>query len=188
MHKFIVLLFLGMLAFPSMTYSQVYGTLRGKVVDEEGKGLRGASVTIEGTQKGAAVRSNDGSYVINGIVAGEYTVKYSFTGRQTTRLKVRISASMTTNQDVTLRDESIQMEELIVTAQREQVVNHTEIGSLDKKNNEDIINTAREGIGGIISLSAGVIQSGSGFSIRGGRDSETDVRVDGISVGNAFTG
>ncbi|MFA7625608.1 MAG: TonB-dependent receptor, partial [Candidatus Kapaibacterium sp.] len=152
------------------------------------KGLRGASVTIEGTQKGAAVRSNDGSYVINGIVAGEYTVKYSFTGRQTTRLKVRISASMTTNQDVTLRDESIQMEELIVTAQREQVVNHTEIGSLDKKNNEDIINTAREGIGGIISLSAGVIQSGSGFSIRGGRDSETDVRVDGISVGNAFTG
>ncbi|MBX3043651.1 MAG: TonB-dependent receptor [Candidatus Kapabacteria bacterium] len=187
MHKFFVLLFLGLIAIPSMTFSQVYGTLRGKVVDEEGKGLRGASVFVEGTQKGAAVRENDGSYVITGIVAGEYTVRFTFTGRTTVRKQVRISASLTATLDVTMRDASVRTEELVVVAQRE-IVNHTKQGSMDKRSNEDIINTAREGIGAVISLSAGVLQSGSGFSIRGGRADETDVRIDGISVGNAFTG
>ena len=188
MHKFLVLLFIGFVAFPSISLSQMYGTLKGKVVDENGKGLRGASVFVEGTQKGAAVRENDGSYVITGITAGEYTVRYSFTGRTTVRQKVRISASLTSTMDVTLKDASVRTEELVVVAQREAIVNHTKQGSMDKKNNEEIINTAREGLGGVISLSAGVIASGSGFSIRGGRDSETDVRVDGMSVGNAFTG
>ena len=52
-----------------------YGTLKGKVLDEDGKGLRGASVFIEGTQKGAAVREDDGSYIISGITIGEYSVR-----------------------------------------------------------------------------------------------------------------
>lgn len=187
MHKFFVLLFIGILSLPSISLSQVYGTLKGKVIDEDGKGLRCASVFVEGTQKGAAVRENDGSYVITGITAGEYTVRFSFTGRATVKKNVRISASMTSNLDVTLRDASVRTEELVVVATRE-IVNHTKQGSMDKRTNEDIVNTAREGLGGVISLSAGVLQSGSGFSIRGGRDSETDVRVDGQSVGNMFTG
>ncbi len=186
MRKFLLLLIIGVIAASSVGLAQVYGTLKGKVTDTEGKGLRGASVFIEGTQKGAAVRENDGSYVITGIVAGEYTVRYTFTGRTTERRTLRISASQTTTMDVVLKDASVKTEELIVTA--EKVVQHDKQGSMDKKTNTEIINTAREGIGGVISLSAGVLASGSGFSIRGGRDSETDVRVDGMSIGNAFTG
>jgi outer membrane receptor protein involved in Fe transport len=186
MRKFLLLLLIGVVAASAVGLAQVYGTLKGKVTDGEGKGLRGASVFIEGTQKGAAVRENDGSYVITGIVAGEYTVRYSFTGRTTVRKTLRISASQTTSIDVELKDGTVKTEELIVTA--EKVVQHDKQGSMDKKSNSEIINTAREGLGGVISLSAGVLTSGSGFSIRGGRDSETDVRVDGISVGNAFTG
>ncbi len=186
MRKFFVLILIGLICSSVISFAQVYGTLKGKVTDEEGKGLRGASVFVEGTQKGAAVRENDGSYVITGITAGEYTVRYSFTGKGTVRKQLRISASQTTTADVVLRDESVKTEELIVTA--EKIVQHDKQGSMDKKTNEDIINTAREGLGAVISLSAGVLTSGSGFSIRGGRDSETDVRVDGVSIGNAFSG
>ncbi len=188
MRKLVVLLFLGIIAFPSISLSQVYGTLKGKVVDDDGKGLRGASVFVEGTQKGAAVRENDGSYIITGISAGEYTVRFSFTGKSTVRKEVRISPSLTSTLDITLRDQSVKTDELIVIAQRENIVNNDKIGSMDRKTNEDIVNTAREGLSGVITMSAGVLASGSGFSIRGGRAEETDVRVDGMSVSNSFTG
>lgn len=187
MRKLVVLLFLGIIAFPSISLSQVYGTLKGKVVDDDGKGLRGASVFVEGTQKGAAVRENDGSYIITGISAGEYTVRFSFTGKSTVRKEIRISPSLTTTLDITLRDQSVKTDELVVIAKRE-LVNVGKQGSMDRKTNEDIINTAREGLSGVITMSAGVLASGTGFSIRGGRAEETDVRVDGMSVSNAFSG
>jgi uncharacterized protein DUF4139/uncharacterized protein DUF4140 len=39
-----------------------------------------------------------------------------------------------------------------------------------------------------VALSAGVLNAGSGFSTRGSQDKETQIRVDGLDVGNQFTG
>ncbi len=156
------------------------GILKGKVMDENGTGLRGASVFIEGTQKGAAVRENDGSYLITGISAGEYTVRFVFTGKSTLRQEIRISSGEITYQEVVLKDETVKTQEIMVIAQQE-IVHHDKIGSMDKRTNVDIQNTAREGVSGAISLS-------SGYSVRGGRDSQTDIRIDGMSVSNSFTG
>lgn len=187
MYRLVVLLFIGIIAFSSNSFGQVYGILKGKVEDEDGKGLRGASVFIEGTQKGAVVRESDGSYVITGIVAGEYTIRFTFTGKTPLREKVRVSPSLTTTLNVVLKDETIQMEEVVKYVERE-IVNHGKTGSMDSKTSDDIKNTAREGLGGIITLSAGVMASGSGFSVRGSRDEETSIRMDGMDISNSFTG
>jgi hypothetical protein len=45
-----------------------------------------------------------------------------------------------------------------------------------------------DGVNNIVSLSSGNSQSGTGWSVRGARQSETQIRVDGYDVSNSFTG
>ena len=54
-------------------------TISGTVTDENGNGLAGANVTVEGTNMGAAANSS-GSYTISGVASGSYTVTASFIG------------------------------------------------------------------------------------------------------------
>ena len=52
-------------------------TISGTVTDENGNGLAGANVSVEGTNMGAAANSS-GSYTISGVAPGTYTVSASF--------------------------------------------------------------------------------------------------------------
>ena len=54
-------------------------TVSGTVTDENGNGLGGANVTVDGTNMGAAADAN-GSYAINGVSPGSYSVTASFIG------------------------------------------------------------------------------------------------------------
>jgi outer membrane receptor protein involved in Fe transport len=186
MRKFLLLTLFTILSVTSISYASIYGILSGKVTDEEGKGLVGASIFIEGTNRGAYVKEKDGSYTIVNIVAGEYTVRFSFTGMTTVKKVIRISADQTTTLNVVLKTDAVMKEEIIVVDER--LVETDKIGSIDKKTRSEIQNTAREGLSGVIGLSAGVIQTGGGFSIRGSRTNETQIRVDGIDISNQFTG
>ncbi|MBT4555537.1 MAG: carboxypeptidase-like regulatory domain-containing protein, partial [Candidatus Marinimicrobia bacterium] len=53
--------------------------MSGTVTDENGNGLGGANVTVDGTNMGAAADAN-GSYAINGVSPGSYSVTASFIG------------------------------------------------------------------------------------------------------------
>lgn len=69
------------LATPDTTQSATkYATLSGRVVDSEGKPLVGATVIIEGTNRGAKTKA-DGKFTISKLVTQqEYKIKASFTG------------------------------------------------------------------------------------------------------------
>ena len=54
-------------------------TLSGTVTDANGNGLGGANVTVDGTNMGAAADAN-GSYAINGVSPGSYSITASFIG------------------------------------------------------------------------------------------------------------
>jgi iron complex outermembrane receptor protein len=54
-------------------------TVSGTVTDANGNGLGGANVTVDGTNMGAAADAN-GSYAINGVSPGSYSVTASFIG------------------------------------------------------------------------------------------------------------
>ena len=64
-------------------------TISGTVTDENGNGLAGANVTVEGTNMGAAANSS-GSYSISGVAPGTYTVSASFIGYNSSSKSVNV--------------------------------------------------------------------------------------------------
>lgn len=59
--------------------SPAYATLTGRVTDNEGKGLVGATVVVEGTTRGARTKA-DGKFTVTGIPNGKYQIRVSFVG------------------------------------------------------------------------------------------------------------
>lgn len=170
---------------PNVADAGIHGILKGKVYDEEGDPAVGASVAILGTKKGAQVKA-DGSFVITNIVAGDYDVKVSFIGSEPIIKKVRISADITTEVEFSLKQDDVMAAEVLVTADK--MVQKTQIGATASFSSEELANTARSGINNLIGLTAGVNTAGGGFSIRGSRTNETQIRVDGMDIGNQFSG
>lgn len=185
--RFLYLLLVLSLLLPVNSIASVYGILKGKVVDSEGKGVLGATVRILGTTLGAPVRNKDGSFTIVNIPAGNYEVQIRAVGKKESIKKVRISADETTEITVTLLDESVMGETVVIVAQKP-LVSKDAIGKTTTISSDDIKNTTAQGVTGIVGLSAGVRDAGAGFSIRGARSTETQFRVDGLDVGNQFTG
>jgi len=64
-------------------------SISGTVTDENGNGLAGANVTVEGTNMGAAANSS-GSYPIPGVAPGTYTVSASFIGYNSSSKSVNV--------------------------------------------------------------------------------------------------
>jgi hypothetical protein len=187
MRRLSVLLMIVALMLPFSLDAGIHGILKGKVTDDNGDGLVGATVQILGTSRGAMVNDPDGSYTVVNIVAGEYQVKFSMVGSGEVIKSVRISADKTTVLNVTLSNKDIAMEGFTVEANRE-LVNKTDIGNMTSYDSESITQTARQNVNAVVSLSAGVSSSGNGFVIRGSRSNNTQIRVDGMDVSNQFTG
>lgn len=190
MRKLIVLLsFIAVLA-PASVFASIYGILAGKVVDTDGKGIIGATVLVEGTTRGTNVRARDGSFTVSNIQAGSYTVRVRAVGKSEYRMTVRISADQTTNISVVLKDDAVQMDTVVVigTNPGDGKVDVNHIGSVTTMSSEEITRQTGADLASVIGLSAGVSSGSGGFAIRGSRSEETQIRVDGLSVGNQFTG
>lgn len=185
---YILLLALAMLC-PVDTYASIHGALKGKVVDENGDPLIGATVRIVGTTRGAIVKSKDGTFTLVNIPVGTFIVRVTFMGKEAAERQITFSAAKTDYAEFTLTAEGggARTKELEVFGNRE-MVRKDDIGSQQSFSGSAITNVAREGVTGVVSLSAGVDNSGNGFNIRGSRDSETLIRVDGFDLSNQFTG
>ena len=190
MRKLIVLLsFIAVLA-PASVFASIYGILAGKVVDTDGKGIIGATVLVEGTTRGTNVRARDGSFTVSNIQAGSYTVRVRAVGKSEYRMTVRISADQTTNISVVLKDDAVQMDTVVVigTNPGDGKVDVNHIGSVTTMSSEEITRQTGADLASVIGLSAGVSSGSGGFAIRGSRSEETQIRVDGLRVGNQITG
>src|SRR5690606_14923175 len=91
-----------------------------QVVDSEGAGVPGATVVIEGTNRGAAA-DVDGNYSVGGLQAGTYSVKVSSIGYNDVVVEgVVIRPNATTTQNFTLEEEGGEGEGdvIVVTAER----------------------------------------------------------------------
>jgi len=88
-------------------------------------------VFIEGTQKGAAVREFSGNYKITGLLSGEYTVRFSFTGKSTVRKNVKIESGETSFVYTILEDNYNNTNELMVIASREDSETFIELSAED---------------------------------------------------------
>jgi hypothetical protein len=74
-----ITVFIMFLLTVSLLFSEEYGKIAGRVVDENDKPIIGADVMIEGTELGAATDEN-GLYMIPYVAAGTHTVTASYIG------------------------------------------------------------------------------------------------------------
>ena len=72
------------------------GSVSGTVTDGAGNALFGANVTVEGTSSGAATAA-DGSYSVDGVSSGAYTVTASYIGYESASVSVNVDGAATAN-------------------------------------------------------------------------------------------
>lgn len=88
--------------------------LSGKITDENGEALPGASVVVESTYLGT-MSGDDGSYEIS-LQAGEYSIIYSYIGYESKTEAVSVLADKTVN--ISLKEKTYLGSEVIVEAIR----------------------------------------------------------------------
>ncbi len=93
------------------------GKIRGKVTDKRGKGIPNAQIFIEGTVLGASADLN-GEYVIKNVPPGIYTLHTRVIGYRLQTAQVRVRANEIINQNFSLTQDVIQMDEIVITATR----------------------------------------------------------------------
>jgi outer membrane receptor protein involved in Fe transport len=108
-----VLLFLA-LGGEGAVLAQKQGTVTGRVVDEAGRPLPGASVRLEGEGRGDAT-SNDGRYSID-APPGTYTLQASFVGYTPRAREVTLQAGKAVTVNFTLTQDLLEMSEAVKTA------------------------------------------------------------------------
>ncbi|MEN8193838.1 MAG: carboxypeptidase-like regulatory domain-containing protein, partial [Bacteroidota bacterium] len=117
--KLLLFVLAALVALPISLFAGTTGKISGKVIDAKtGEPLEGVNILILNTQMGAAT-DQDGFFYILNVQPGEYSVRASMIGyTSVVQQDVRISADQTTALDFTLSDESIEAEEVVITATR----------------------------------------------------------------------
>ena len=83
------------------------GTVKGKIIDETGQPVPGASVTVKGSQQGT-LSNVDGTYSL--AASGQSTLVFSFVGY----LKEEITVNNKTTIDITLKVDQKALDEVVV--------------------------------------------------------------------------
>ncbi|MBI3258715.1 MAG: TonB-dependent receptor [Ignavibacteriae bacterium] len=188
MKRNLLLLVIVMITMPIVASAGITGILSGKVVDEKGKPVGGASIRVKGTTRGGNAKLN-GTFNISNINSGTYEILVKAVNYKDYTTSVRISADQTTEITIKMVESVVQTKEVTITAESEKkLVNKDKIGTNRTANGEDNTKIARETVQGVVALTAGVQSTGAGFEVRGSRAEETQIRVDGLDVGDQFTG
>ncbi len=100
------------------TLAQQYGSIKGVVLNKENnETLAGATVLIEGTQIGTS-STQDGQFVINNLIVGEYTLSASFVGFNVQKKKIQVRSDETIRLNFVLTPTVLNGQEVIITATR----------------------------------------------------------------------
>lgn len=163
------------------------GVIKGKITDDKGEGLIGATAKLKGTYYGAAA-DIDGNFTVRGINPGQYTLEISLVGYASIqRTGINLDADETLTFNFTLKEAS-------VTAQEVTVIGARPLIDIEQSKSASIISTdiiAAQPLTDIKDLAAtqvGVTQTPYGINIRGGRSYETGFLLDGVSAKDPLSG
>lgn len=157
------------------------GKLVGSVIDAETKeALIGANVILDGTTIGAATNL-EGKFIILNIPPGRYNVTASMIGySKVTQQDVEIFIDRTTQISFQLQDESVQMEQVVVVAQRPPIVKDRTSTSTSIDDRQ-ISAAPIEGLRGALELQAGIQRDQRGnYSVRGSTAHELNFQINGV--------
>jgi len=183
------ILFLLLFAFSLTGFSQVSGTLRGKILEENQSPLFGATVVLEGTTFGA-ITDELGQFSIPNIPPGTYTIQAGYLGFTTqTVFNFQIKSVGTPPLNFVLLEASQALDEVVValspiTRPKETPLSTQSLSAVEIANypgsNNDVVQVAQ--------TLPGVSPSIGGFRndliIRGGAPNEVVYYLDGIEIPN----
>lgn len=117
MKRFYVLLllqFFGVFAFANLSDFGGF-SIGGRIADTNGNPLVGATVVVDNTLLGVS-SGKDGSFVINRLKSGNYTLVVSYMGYDTKKVDVTVNDNVYVN--IILNESSLMCEEVVVSATR----------------------------------------------------------------------
>ncbi len=180
------MLFIG---WQSISYAQhSVAVISGKITDNKGLSLPGASVTIESTLMGVH-SDTDGNYSLSIPAAGDYTVQYSYLGYETEYRNLHLTRDTIVN--ITLLSKSFLTEEVLVSSTRAganaPLAYSTVTRELISKNNsaQDIPYLIGNTPSVVVSSDAGTGVGYTNINIRGSDVKRINVTIDGIPVNDA---
>lgn len=175
------------------TFAQVTtSSISGKVTDEKGDALIGATVialhTPSGTEYGAATNS-DGRYTIQGMrTGGPYTVTVSYIGYQTLETTgIMLKLGETTNLSCTLA-EGVDIEGVEVVSTAGSRFNATKNGAATNFTSDMIesIPTVSRSVSDIVTMSPLANGAKSGISFAGSNNRYNSFQIDGAVSNDVF--
>lgn len=155
------------------------GKISGRVTDNDGTPLVGATVMIVGTSYGAMTDAN-GEYFIINLQPGEYTVQASMVGMSTkTAEGAMVMVDQTTPMNFSLDPATVGETTITVTDSRGLIMmDATE--TFHVVGRDEIRTMPVAGIADIVNRQAGTVSRG-GLHVRGGRSGEVTYVIDGVA-------
>ncbi|MCB0714279.1 MAG: carboxypeptidase regulatory-like domain-containing protein [Ignavibacteriae bacterium] len=165
--------------FTANVYAQTTGSLRGRVVDENGKGIPGALVRVMGTIH-LRYANDQGEYRFDSINAGVYDVLIvsPITG-DTARQIVGVSVGVIAHLNFTVGVEEVVREDVVLMGRRIGKVEADRTGSVRELTAEELLNSSMPSTFSAIAREAIVKTKDGGFNIRG---SSVSIRRDGFEI------
>ena len=167
---------------------QTTGKIEGTVTEQAGVPLANAQVFVVGTSFGA-VTSDKGYYFINNVPVGSYTLRAQFIGYAPTEVReVRVFGGQTMTQNVKLTPSAIQVTGVSIEAANP-IVPRDQVTSKATVTGATINSLPVDDVNRVISLQPGVVEGvNGGIVLRGGRQGEANVYIDGAPVRNQVFG
>ncbi len=158
----VITVLLAILSVSGTLFAQT-GKIDGTITDAStGQNLVGVNVIIEGSTMGAATNL-DGYYAILNIPPGMHSLRISMIGYDPVIVReVHVSINQTTTIDAELRETALELEEVVIFAERP-IVQRDVSGSTANITAQEIQNLPVVSISSVVSLQAGI----QGLSFRG---------------------
>lgn len=178
---------------PSVQAQTSLATLRGKVTDQQGAVLPGATVTARQTETNTVrtgVTNETGQYYVPSLPAGSYEISIELQGFSTSRRALTLRVGQEASADFTMAIGAMS-ETVQVTGAAALVETKTALGSMIDKKEIDNLPTIDRNFAGLAQMAPGVSSSGGGsmgFGAAGQRQYQNQIFVDGATNAQQFYG
>ncbi|RPI07129.1 MAG: TonB-dependent receptor [Ignavibacteriae bacterium] len=186
--KLFLIALLVCMAMMSTVVAGTTGKISGTITDAaKGEALISTNIVLSGTSLGATT-DLDGNYTIVNIPPGIYSATISMVGYRSLRIdNIKVNVDLTTKLDAQLQEESVQLETMVITAERP-LVTKDNTGSLSSVSADQLKNLPVQTISDVLRLDAGIVEARRSLHIRGGRTGEVSYWVDGIATTDVYDG